>query len=126
MTSEEMAAMWAESQMMHFIKEEIPPGDFAMEAFLAGFEAGRKLGFEKGIKAKVNTTTISDCPIRPVWHKVVDGDLPSVYMAVLNENGDKVEYTEEGKWQSYSEYYEGYVYIDTPIAWCEIPEYVKG
>jgi hypothetical protein len=29
-----------------------------------------EFGFQKGIKAKINTTTISDCPIKDEWHFV--------------------------------------------------------
>lgn len=29
------------------------------------FKDGAEFGFQKGIKAKINTTTISDCPIKP-------------------------------------------------------------
>ena len=35
-----------------------------------------EFGFQKGIKARINTTTISDCPIKDRWHFVKDGDLP--------------------------------------------------
>ena len=37
---------------------------------------GSEYGFQKGIKTKVNTTTISDCPVKDEWHYVKDGDLP--------------------------------------------------
>lgn len=70
------------------------------QAWLAGFEAGQ-------IK----------------WHKVADGDLPKVHSTVLDENGDKVVYIGEGEWEAFSEYYERYVGVDQPIAWCEIPEF---
>jgi hypothetical protein len=60
---------------------------------------------------------------RPRWHKVADGDLPTVHATFLNENCDKVEYLGKGKWEAYSEYYEEYVEIEPPIAWCEKPEY---
>lgn len=33
-------------------------------------------GYKEGLKAKINATTISDCPIKAEWHKVADGDLP--------------------------------------------------
>lgn len=61
----------------------------------------------------------------PKWHKVADGDLPPVHSTVLNEDCDKVEYLGEGKWETYSEYYERYVEIEPPIAWCEKPEYTE-
>lgn len=75
------------------------------EAFLAGLEAGR---LEAG---------------RPKWHKVADGDLPPVNLTVLNEDCDKVIHYGKGKWEAYSEYYEDYIDIEPPVAWCEKPEY---
>jgi hypothetical protein len=42
---------------------------------------------------------------------------------VPDENGDKVVYIGEGEWEAFSEYYERYVGVDQPIAWCEIPEF---
>lgn len=72
------------------------------QAWLAGFEAGR-------LK----------------WHKVADGDLPKVNSAVLDENGDKVVYIGGGEWEAYSEYYERYVGVGNPFAWCEIPQYIN-
>ena len=76
-------------------------------AYYAGFLAGLKEG-------------------RPKWHKVDDGDLPPFNTTVLNEDCDKVTYCGEGEWQAYSEYYEEYVVIETPIAWCEIPKFEEA
>ncbi len=42
----------------------------------SAFKDGAELGFQKGLKAKLNFTTISDCPIKDEWHYVKDGDLP--------------------------------------------------
>ena len=50
-------------------------------------------------------------------------DLPLVHSTILDENGDKVEYIGYGEWQAYSEYYERYIKVDPPIAWCEIPTF---
>ena len=44
---------------------------------------GAEFGFQKGIKVKINTTTISDCPIKDEWHYVKDGDLPKDNKEVL-------------------------------------------
>ena len=41
-----------------------------------GAEFGYKKGFEECAKARLNVTTISDCPIKDEWHYVKDGDLP--------------------------------------------------
>jgi len=74
---------------------------------------------------------------RTKWHKVADGDLPEYGVEVLDENGDKVRYEMEGYagysgllpslsgWIAYSEYEERDVEIDTPIAWCEVPQYTE-
>ena len=34
-----------------------------------GFKEGAELGYQKGLRAKINTTTISDCPIKDSWRK---------------------------------------------------------
>lgn len=36
---------------------------------------GVEYGYVKGIKTKVNTTTISDCPIKDEWHKQSTDDI---------------------------------------------------
>lgn len=130
MTYEEMARLYLIEKYglrkdLEIVRIQHTPLCLEFYTYLEGLKAGEKLGFEKGIKAKVNTTTISDCPVKPMWHSVVAGDLPSEGEVVLDENGDKVEYTEEGRWQSYSEYYEGYIEIDPPIIWCKVPKYVE-
>lgn len=93
--------------------------------YLEGLKAGEKLGFEKGVKAKVNTTTISDCPVKPVWHSVAAGDLPPV------EKGNYTisVLTDKGNIAYYSYNYDCWIEepssgeIDPPIAWCEIPRF---
>ena len=73
------------------------------EAYLAGLKAARK----------------------EMWHDLRKNpnDLPLVHSTILDENGDKVEYIGYGEWQAYSEYYERYIKVDPPIAWCEIPTF---
>ena len=53
------------------------------------FKDGAEFGFKKGVKAKINTTTISDCPIKDEWHYVKDGDLPKDedYKWCISSNG---------------------------------------
>ena len=36
---------------------------------------GAELGYQKGLKAKINTTTISDCSIKDSWHKQATDDI---------------------------------------------------
>ena len=40
-----------------------------------GFREGAEFGFQKGLRAKINTTTISDCPIKDSWHKQDSDDI---------------------------------------------------
>lgn len=62
---------------------------------------------------------------KPKWHKVADGDLPSVCSIVLDECCNKVWYVGNGKWLTYSEFYEKTIGTNPPIAWCEEPEYTE-
>ena len=39
------------------------------------YQEGAEFGYQKGLKAKVNTTTISDCPIKDSWHKQDNDDI---------------------------------------------------
>ena len=73
------------------------------EAYLAGLKAARQ----------------------EMWHDLRKNpnDLPLVHSTILDENGDKVEYIGYDEWQAYSEYYERYIKVDPPIAWCEIPTF---
>lgn len=99
-------------------------------AYLAGLKAGSQLDkvwqdydpgegcYEDSHEGKWVKREASE----PKWHKVADGDLPPVHSTVFNEDCDKVAYIGEGKWETYSEYYERYVEIEPPIAWCEKPE----
>lgn len=48
---------------------------------VSGYEEGLIDGYHEGFKdcakARLNVTTISDCPIKDDWHYVKDGDLPT-------------------------------------------------
>lgn len=59
------------------------------------------------------------------WHDLRKNskDLPEPHSTVLDENGDKIEYIGYDKWEVYSEYYERYIEVDPPIAWCEVPTF---
>lgn len=59
------------------------------------------------------------------WHDLRKDpkDLPKYNSTVLDENGDKIVYIGDGKWEVYSEYYERYTEVDQPIAWCEVPTF---
>ena len=59
------------------------------------------------------------------WHDLRKNskDLPEPHSTVLDENGDKIEYIGYDKWEVYSEYYERYIEVDPPKAWCEVPTF---
>jgi len=40
------------------------------------YREGMKDGYQEGLKAKINATTISDCPVKDKWHYPAKGDLP--------------------------------------------------
>ena len=45
-----------------------PHAESEKRAFKDGAEIGYKKGFEECAKARLNVTTISDCPIKDEWH----------------------------------------------------------
>ena len=47
------------------------------EDYIKAFKDGAEFGFQKGIKTKVNTTTISDCPVKDAYVKSIIQDLLS-------------------------------------------------
>lgn len=141
MTAEEMAEEYAHNHIHYEVAKREDGTEYAKEvsnvtikqAYLAGLKAGSQLD-----KVWHDYDAGEDCyedshegkwvkreAGKPKWHKVADGDLPSVHATFLNENCEKVEYLGEGKWEAYSEYYEEYVEVDPPIAWCEIPQYTE-
>ena len=123
MTDEEKAREWVRTNSGYSTKEF--HGKKAIEAFLAGFKAGKET--EREYVKNNAFTSMKEQGLFPFgkWHNLRKdpNDLPLVYSTVLDENGDKVEYIEYGKWQAYSEYYERYYEVDPPIAWCEIPKF---
>ena len=52
---------------------------FLFTGYKKGFIDGYHEGFKDCAKARLNVTTISDCPIKDEWHYVKDGDLPKAY-----------------------------------------------
>ena len=75
----------------------------------------RKQAFFAGLKAG-----------RPQWHDLrkAPNDLPksSPFHEVLNENGMKMYYDDVLKeWNMFTQ--KGIVQAQTPIAWCEIPQF---
>ena len=123
MTDEEKAREWVRTNSGYSTKEF--HGQKAIEAFLAGLKAGKET--EREYVKNNAFTSMKEQGLFPFgkWHNLRKdpNDLPLVHSTVLDENGDKVEYIEYGKWQAYSEYYERYYEVDPPIAWCEIPKF---
>ena len=121
MTDEEMAKDYAEHNQGKCTNEF---GNL-YHAFLAGAEFGRET--EREYVENNAFTSMKEQGLFPFgkWHNLRKdpNDLPLVHSTVLDENGDKVEYIEYGKWQAYSEYYERYYEVDPPIAWCEVPTF---
>lgn len=83
-------------------------------------------GYLEGLKVKINTTTISDCPIKDKWHKadVPTSPINKVVLGYIKHYNSKrfclVEWN--GKW-----WYDARTYNDRVklIAWCEIPQYTE-
>jgi hypothetical protein len=77
---EKEAEEYRESKRHKFFRADVGTVQINYESYLnnlqSAFKDGAEFGFQKGIKAKINTTTISDCPIKDEWHFVKDGDLP--------------------------------------------------
>jgi hypothetical protein len=80
------------------------------EDYIKAFKDGAEFGFQKGIKAKINTTTISDCPIKDEWHYVKDGDLPNHSRYVWTNVG--AGYYDDG-------WFDDFGRLNNVIAWCE-------
>ena len=80
MTEEQKAEKldkWLELQK-RWLHEKISLGkifDVIEKAFYEGID----IGFTDCAKARLNVTTISDCPVKDEWHYVKDGDLPKAY-----------------------------------------------
>jgi hypothetical protein len=71
MTDEEIARQYLIEKYglrkdIEFEKIQCTPLRLEFYTYLEGLKAGEKLGFEKGVKVKVNATTISDCPVKPM------------------------------------------------------------
>ena len=91
------------------------------ESLKQAYLAGAEFGFQKGIKAKINTTTISDCPIKDEWHYVKDGIMPEENQWVLVYDGSYTVCNYHSntpiKWL---DNYENEVYEGNIVAWKEI------
>ena len=102
------------------LSEDIDISNEIEEAYLSGAE----YGFQKGIKAKVNTTTLSDYPMKDEWHYVIEGDLPKdekEVLVCLDKNNYWIGYysqnTDEFERWHFSEFTQD---SEQVIAWKEI------
>jgi len=74
--------------------------------FQKGAEFGYKKGFEDCAKARLNVTTISDCPIKDEWHYVKDEGTPKVegHYLVCLRNKDR-------------DVFDCWIYHDEDVGW---------
>lgn len=92
------------------------------------FIKGVKLGFKKGLKAKINITTISDCP-KEKWHDLQKNpdDLPplkgkNISINILTDDGIIAYYSYSCRmWYDFNN-----DCVSSPKAWCEIPKFEGG
>ena len=105
MTDEEKAREWVRTNSGYSTKEF--HGQKAIEAFLAGLEAGRDM-------AETDLATVAYMQgaerFKPKWHKVADGDLPDNYRYVWTNVG--AGYYDDGWWDDFGR-------LQGVIAWCE-------
>ena len=89
-------------------------------------------GYNEGLKAKVNFTTISDCPIKFEWHDLRKNprDLPTEdckdYLAIALDDTEPGVFmyiaSEQGQWEWEPRRIVFYT-NDQIKAWCEIPTF---
>ncbi len=101
------------------------------QAFLAGYKAG----FKDCSKARLNTTTISDCPIKYEWHDLRKNprDLPTEdckdYLAIALDDTEPGVFmyiaSEQGQWEWEPRRIAFYT-NDQIKAWCEIPTFEEA
>lgn len=84
-----------------------------------GFVAGHKSGYQESLKAKINATTISDCPVKDEWHRLGKNpnDLPDEDVPVLCVRGGNIYVA----WYSNNEWRgTRWEQVKKPYAWKEI------
>lgn len=110
----------------------------AMHGYKDGLKAGYHEGFKDCAKAKLNVTTISDCPIKYEWHDLrknpkdlptedckdylaigLDDTEPSIYMYLAGDDET------EGQWE-WEPRRIACLSNDQIKAWCEIPTFEEN
>lgn len=108
MTDEEKAKEWVRTNSGYSTKEF--HGQKAIEAFLAGLEAGKDM-------AETDLATVAYMQgaerFKPKWHKVADGDLPNNYRYVWANVGAGYYDSADNCWR------DEFGRIQDVIAWCE-------
>ena len=99
------------------------------EAIVSSFKDGAEFGYQEGLKAKINATTMSDCPVKDKWQYVSKKGTPKAegHYLVCLRNKDKdildcwIHYDKDIGWYSMQ------IRIKDIYAWKEIvpPELPK-
>ncbi len=121
MTDKEMAREWVRTNSSYSTKEF--HGKKAIEAFLAGLEAGKDM-------AELDIATVAYMQgaerYKTKWHKVADGDLPKenkIYLVEIKDNGLAIAYFNGLHWETRYNLGDSGHCVETVIAWCEIPTF---
>lgn len=110
---------------IHHFDDDVKYPD-VLNAIIIGTQRGTEFGFQKGIKAKINTATISDCPIKDEWHYVKD-ELPRKSDSTLCELMPVFVAVKVGfQVSTYGTYWNlrlgKFECLDEVYAWCYTPE----
>jgi len=123
MTDEELNEM-AEKYALSKWEGQVPWGLIAQ---------GYKDGYQEGLKAKINATTISDCPVKDEWKYPSKGELPNEdnnVICYLRSDNDLLNIHQKCVCvlnYSYDDDLDKCVFTDgdevyEPVAWCYLPE----
>ena len=121
MTDEEKAREWVRTNSGYSTKEF--HGKKAIEAFLAGLEAGKDM-------AETDLATIAYMQgaerYKTKWHRLSAGDTPKenkLYLVKIKDNGLAIAYFNGQHWETKYNLGDSGHCVETVIAWCEIPKF---
>ena len=121
MTDEEKAREWVRTNSGYSTKEF--HGKKAIEAFLAGLEAGKDM-------AETDLATIAYMQgaerYKTKWHRLSAGDTPKenkLYLVKIKDNGLAIAYFNGQHWETRYNLGDYGHCVETVIAWCEIPKF---
>ena len=131
MTEEQKFEEYRNKNCKRWETDGLSVDDIANEVYLAGYHEG----FKDCAKARLNVTTISDCPIKYEWHDLrknpkdlptedckdylaigLDDTEPSIYMYLAGDDET------EGQWE-WEPRRIASLSNDQIKAWCEIPTF---